>query len=71
MNERQLKVIPIVDTGMQEINAAKDWKVLDKSEILKRISVGERKRRKKEEEAEDDDQRAAKANRFYDHQKAF
>jgi len=44
---------------------------LDKSEIIKKISVGERNRRKKDEEAEDDDQRAAQANRFYDHSKAF
>jgi hypothetical protein len=56
---------------MQEINAAKEGKVLDKSEIIKKISVGERNRRKKDEEAEDDDQRAAQANRFYDHSKAF
>lgn len=62
---------PIVDTGMQEINAAKDGKVLDKSEIIKKVSVGERNRRKKDEEAEDDEQRAAQSNRFFDHQKAF
>ena len=69
--EIQFKVTPIIDTGMQEINAAKEGKVLDKTEIIKKISVGERNRRKKDEEAEDDDQRAAKANRFYDPSKAF
>jgi hypothetical protein len=67
MNEWNQKVTSIVDTGMQEINAAKEGKVLDKSEIVKKISIGERNRRKKEDEAEDDDLRAAKANRFYNH----
>ena len=67
MNEWNQKVTSIVDTGMQEINAAKEGKVLDKSEIVKKISVGERNRRKKEDEAEDDELRAAKANRFYNH----
>jgi len=52
---------------MQEINAAKEGKVLDKSEIVKKISVGERNRRKKDDDAEDDELRAAKANRFYNH----
>jgi|LauGreDrversion4_2_1035121.scaffolds.fasta_scaffold216611_1 hypothetical protein len=67
MNEWNQKVTSIVDTGMQEINAAKEGKVLDKSEIVKKISVGERNRRKKDDEAEDDELRAAKANRFYNH----
>ena len=67
------KVKNLVDTGLKEIKeAGEDPKINIAAPKDEPITVHSLlKPRKGEKEGEDDDERAAKSNRFYDHEKAF